>query len=104
MASNVREVSVTAPMGDGEAQSRLRLPVERARWLLGVASMPAVHAVDRRTAIPLETKERADAIHDLQDTNSPAGKTDGADVVVNIPATTYFPRGLPPEYLRRWRA
>jgi len=22
----------------------------------------------------------------------------------NIPATTYFPRELPPEYLRRWRA
>jgi len=25
-------------------------------------------------------------------------------VEMNIPATTYFPRELPPEYLRRWRA
>ena len=98
------EVSLAALVGEGEAQSSLRLSIERAGGVLGVTPMAAVHAVDRRTAIPLETKERADAIHDLQDTNSPAGKTDGADEVVNIPATTYFPRGLPPEYLRRWRA
>ena len=97
------QVPLAALKGIGQTEPRLQLPIERAGGLLGVTTVPAVDTVDHRSPIRLEPEQRADALHDLQDTNSPAGKTDGADVV-NIPATTYFPRGLPPEYLRRWRA
>ena len=42
--------------------------------------MARVDAIHHGSTVPLEPEQRADAIHDSQDTNSPAGKTDGADV------------------------
>ena len=97
------EIPLTPIVIGGEAEACLKVSFERDRRCLGMAPMRGVDAVDRRPAIRLESEERADAIHDLQDSNSPAGRTDGADTY-EIPATTYFPRGFPPEYLRRWRA
>jgi hypothetical protein len=44
-----------------------------------MAAMGSVDAVDRRPSVSLKSEQRANAIHDTQDTNSPAGKTDGAD-------------------------
>ena len=77
MPGDVREVSLAALVREGEAQPSLHLSVKGAGGHFGVTSVAAVHSVDRRTAIALEAKERADAIHDLQDTNSPAGKPTG---------------------------
>ncbi len=57
--------------------------------------MAAVDTIDRRTTIPLESEQRADAIHDTQDTNSPAGGTDGADVV-KYPGDDLFSQGVAP--------
>jgi len=42
--------------------------------------MSSIDAVDGCPIISLEPEQRADTIHGMQDTNSPAGKTDGADV------------------------
>ena len=103
VASYVGEVPVAALVRVAEADSRLLLAVERDRCGLGEAPMGSVNAVDRRARIPVKSEERADAIHADQHTKRPAGKTGEADEI-NIPATTYFPRRLPPEYLRRWRA
>ena len=77
----MRQVAITPQVSDGQADACLLLPVERDRKLFGVAPMAAVDTIDRRTTIPLESEQRADAIHDTQDTNSPAGGTDGADVM-----------------------
>lgn len=74
------QVTLAALVLRREAQPRLLLSLERQRGLIGMASMGAIHAVDGGTAIPLEPEQRADAIHGSQDTNSPAGKTGGADV------------------------
>jgi len=76
----MRQVAVAALMIGGEADPGLLLAVQRGRWVLGVAAVAAVDAIDGGTALPLEPEQRADAIHVPQDTNSPAGKTDGADV------------------------
>ena len=75
----MRQVALTPFMRGGQAQPSLRLPIERARWLVGMAPMRRIHAVDGGSRISLEPEQRADAIHGPQDTNSPAGKTDGAD-------------------------
>ena len=74
------EVALTALVLDREAQPRLLLPLEGQRGLIGMAPVGAIHAVDGGTTIPLKPEQRADAIHGWQDTNSPAGKADGADV------------------------
>jgi hypothetical protein len=42
--------------------------------------MSSIDAVDGCPIISLEPEQRADSIHDSQDTNSPAGETDRADV------------------------
>ena len=103
VARRMCQVPLAAFVIGSQAESSLLMAIERDRRRLGVAAMTSIDTIDRRATITLEPEQRADAIHDSQDTNSPAGKTDRADVV-NIPATTYFPKGLPPEYLRRWRA
>ena len=76
----MRQVSLAALVIGGQAQARLLLAIERDRRRFRVAAVPTVDAVDCRSTITLEPEQRADTIHDRQDTNSPAGKTDGADV------------------------
>ena len=67
-------------MSDGQADARLLLSIERNGRLVRMATMAGIDAIDHRAPISLQPEERADAIHDSQDTNSPAGETDGADV------------------------
>jgi len=76
----VRQVTVTPLVLDGQADARLLLSIEGKWRLIGMTAVAGVDAVDRRTPISLQPEQRADAIHVLQDTNSPAGETDGADV------------------------
>ena len=79
IAIDMRKVALAAFVIGGQAEACLLLAIERDRRLLGITAMTTVNAVDRRAAIMLEPEQRADAIHDSQDTNSPAGRTDGAD-------------------------
>ena len=76
----MREVAVTSLVINRQADARLLLSIERQGRLVSMAAMTGVDAVDRRTPISLQPEQRADSIHDSQDTNSPAGETDGADV------------------------
>jgi predicted transposase YbfD/YdcC len=76
----VGQVAVAALVIDRQAHAGLLLSVQRKGRLVRMAAMACVDAVDRRTPISLQPEQRADAIHDSQDTNSPAGETDGADV------------------------
>jgi len=80
IARRMRQVPLTSFVIGGQAESSLLLAIERDRRRLGVATMTSIDAIDRRATISLEPEQRADAIHDWQDTKSPAGKTDGADV------------------------
>jgi hypothetical protein len=80
VARRVRQVAVTPLVINRQADARLLLSIQRERRLVGMAAMAGVDAIDRRTPISLQPEQRADAIHDSQDTKSPAGKTDGADV------------------------
>ena len=86
------EVPIALPVRLGQALLRLPGTVERLRGSQGVAGVVGVVAVDRRAVIGCQGQEGADPIHGSEDTQ------------MKIPATTYFPRELPPEYLRRWRA
>ncbi len=47
--------------------------------MIGVAAMTTIDAIKSGPMIPLQPEERANAFHDSQDTNSPAGGTDRAD-------------------------
>jgi hypothetical protein len=76
----VRQVAVTSLVIDRQADARLLLSVEREGRFVGMAAVARVDTVDRRPLISLQPEQRADAIHVTQDTNSPAGETDGADV------------------------
>ena len=75
MAGAVGEQAIAPPVRIGQADARLELAIEGRWWIVGVAAMLAVDAVDRRSAVPLQPEERADAIHGFQDSESPAGKT-----------------------------
>jgi hypothetical protein len=79
VARYVCEVSVAAVVGITQAHPRLLLPVERDRRGFGEAPVGAVDAVDRRASIPVQSEERADAIHGAQDNKRPAGGTGEAD-------------------------
>jgi len=76
----VRQVALTSLVIDRQADARLLLSVERNGGFVGMAAVARVDAIDRRPPISLQPEQRADAIHVTQDTNSPAGNTDGADV------------------------
>ncbi len=80
-----------------EAEALLRGAVERERRVAGGAAVIGIEAVDDGSQISGKRQERADSIHAARIVRLGARKR-------NIPATTYFPRRLPPEYLRRWRA
>ena len=64
-------------------QAQLRLLGARKRtWRVdGMASMRSIGAVDRRMTIPGQGDKGASAIHVVEDTNSPAGPTVGADAM-----------------------
>jgi len=76
----MRQVAVAALVIGRQADARLLLSIEGKWRLIRMTAMAGVDAVDRRTPISLQPEQRADAIHESQDTNSPAGETDGADV------------------------
>jgi len=76
----VGQEALTSLVIDRQADARLLLSVERCWWVIGMAAVACVDAIDRRPPISLQPEQRADAIHVTQDTNSPAGKTGGADV------------------------
>jgi hypothetical protein len=76
----VRQVAVTSLVVDRQADAGLLLSVERNGGFVGMAAVACVDTIDRRPPISLQPEQRADAIHITQDTNSPAGETDGADV------------------------
>jgi hypothetical protein len=81
VARDERKIPFAAIVRVGKADACLLLTVEGCRRVVGVASVPGVDAGDDRATIPLEPEERADTIHDPQDSNSPAGKTDEADIM-----------------------
>ena len=79
--------------------------------------MIRIEPVDGAAMVIAKSQERADPIHpdsiatgvrqrradrrkSTADNSSPRRLCSGA-TEMNIPATTYFPRRLPPEYLRR---
>jgi len=76
----MRQVAIASLVRHRQADPRLLLSIEWKGRLVGMTPMPAVDAIDRRTPISLEPEQRADTIHESQDSNSPAGETDGADV------------------------
>lgn len=79
IAIGMRKVALASFVIGGQAEACLLLAIERDRRLLGITAMTTVDAVDRRAAIKLEPEQRADAFHDSQDTNSPAGEPTGPD-------------------------
>ena len=95
VAIDMRKVALAAFVIGGQAEACLLLTIERNRRLLGITAMTTVDAVDRRAAIMLEPEQRADAIHDSQDTNSPAGKPTGLTYELSR-RRPIFPGGCPP--------
>jgi hypothetical protein len=57
-----------------QTDPRLLLSLERERRFIGVAAMGGVNTIEDGTTIPLQAEERADAIHDLQDSKRPSGE------------------------------
>ena len=84
-------------MGLVEAETLLRGTVQRQGRVAGCAAMLGIEAVNDGPEISGERQKRADPVHAARIVRAGQGQR-------NIPATTYFPRRLPPEYLRRWRA
>ena len=76
----MRQEAITSLVVNRQADACLLLSVERNRGFFGMAAVARVDTIDRRPPISLQPEQRADAIHVTQDTKSPAGETDGADV------------------------
>jgi hypothetical protein len=102
-AGHVRQVSGAASVRGCQTELRLLPPVDGDGGRLRMTSVRVIDAVDRRAAIAHEPEERTHAIHDVEHSNAPPPGS-GGTTDMKIPATTYFPRRLPPKYLRRWRA
>src|SRR5215212_3732882 len=95
-----------------QAQLDLAGALQQARWVDGVAGVLRIEAVDRRAVIGAQCQKGADPFHlvrilsgrwspngSRRRCNEPACCGAGSSVKeMKIPATTYFPRELPPKY------
>ena len=108
-----------------QAETRLFGAGELGARLNGMTAMVPIWDLERRAPVALEGEEGADRVerpgqnllrgrpqsaeqtHAAEDSSAlrrPAKECCNTLGKSKIPATTYFPRELPPEYLRRWRA
>jgi hypothetical protein len=104
-----------------QAELQLGCAVERQGRGDRAAAVIRIEPIHGAAGVVAESQERADPIHaasiatrtggrrgSQRDSAQPAQRVSPRSTrfkgEMNIPATTYFPRRLPPEYLRRWRA
>ena len=115
-----RLVSGARGVARREAKPTLLADSQGRVWVHGVARVSAVRNVERGPVVGREREEGTDLAERSRSGRRPGPQqpscfshapTIAAPGVSNreipqreIPATTYFPRELPPKYLRRWRA